>query len=338
MLGAAAAPPASSSSSEAAGRRLAGGARRGRAVRQVQPDGLSPGLITPTRRARPPVPELVPRAPACRSFLTDKPPPSTPGVQEFVITRGVPPPPPPPARRRRRRRPRGARLSAHKYSLERITLPGTSAFRPPSTLILFFVVLFLVSVFTSGTAIPSGIVVPLLVLGGCMGRLVGLLVLQIAEAVCDPHYAAWMAPHFLPLVEWLRKLQRRHVRGGGHGVQLARRSGELRPRRRRRVGSRARCVATIFVIMLMVALGRVDGAAPQAHSPTARARRQSELQVTAEPDFILPIALSVMFAVWVGDKCNHGIYHRPRLLPTRRARADADERGSNAPAAGRRVG
>ena len=37
-----------------------------------------------------------------------------------------------------------------------------------------------------------------------MGRLVGLLVLQIAEAVCDPHYAAWMAPHFLPLVEWLR--------------------------------------------------------------------------------------------------------------------------------------
>ena len=32
--------------------------------------------------------------------------------------------------------------------------------------------------------------------------------------------------------------------------------------------------------------------------------------MTAEPDFILPIALSVMFAVWVGDKCNHGIYHR----------------------------
>ena len=34
------------------------------------------------------------------------------------------------------------------------------------------------------------------------------------------------------------------------------------------------------------------------------------VEVTGEPDYILPIAIGVMCAVWVGDRLNHGIYHR----------------------------
>ena len=34
------------------------------------------------------------------------------------------------------------------------------------------------------------------------------------------------------------------------------------------------------------------------------------VEATGEPNYVLPISIGVMFAVWVGDRINHGIYHR----------------------------
>ena len=44
---------------------------------------------------------------------------------------------------------------------------------------------------------------PLLLCGACVGRLIGLLMLSVSEVVCDAQHPQHLAPHFLPLLEWL---------------------------------------------------------------------------------------------------------------------------------------
>ena len=173
-----------------------------------------------------------------------------------------------------------------------VTLPSISALRnvllrgaphlfPWQVLIIFVVVLFTISVLTSGTAIPSGIVVPLLLCGACVGRIIGLLVLAISEAVCEEKHPTWLAPHFLPLLSWLEE------EAGVEGLREC--SWTVDPANYALVGAGAMLAGTVrlrlFVIVLMV-------------------------ELTSDPIYILPCAIGVMVAVWCGDKCNHGIYHR----------------------------
>ena len=173
-----------------------------------------------------------------------------------------------------------------------VTLPSISALRnvllrgaphlfPWQVLMIFVVVLFTISVLTSGTAIPSGIVVPLLLCGACVGRIIGLLVLAISEVVCEEKHPTWLAPHFLPLLSWLEE------EAGVEGLREC--SWTVDPANYALVGAGAMLAGTVrlrlFVIVLMV-------------------------ELTSDPIYILPCAIGVMVAVWCGDKCNHGIYHR----------------------------
>ena len=47
------------------------------------------------------------------------------------------------------------------------------------TLLLFFLFYFFLMTITAGISVPSGLVVPMMLLGGSMGRLVGLINLEV---------------------------------------------------------------------------------------------------------------------------------------------------------------
>ena len=53
------------------------------------------------------------------------------------------------------------------------------------TLAVFLVVYFLLAAITSGTHVPAGLVVPMLLIGGSFGRLFGLLWLKIKAGMCE---------------------------------------------------------------------------------------------------------------------------------------------------------
>ena len=105
--------------------------------------------------------------------------------------------------------------------------------------------------------------------------------LAVSEAVCDAQHPQWLAPHFLPLLEWLE------TEAGVTGLRECQWSVD--PANFALVGAGAMLAGTVrlrlFTIVLMV-------------------------ELTSDPLFILPCAIGVMVAVWIGDKCNHGIYHR----------------------------
>ena len=52
------------------------------------------------------------------------------------------------------------------------------------TLAVFLVVYFILAAITSGTHVPAGLVVPMLLIGGSFGRLFGLLWLKVKVAMC----------------------------------------------------------------------------------------------------------------------------------------------------------
>ena len=99
--------------------------------------------------------------------------------------------------------------------------------------------------------------------------------------VCNKSNPEWLAPHFQPLVRWLE------TEVGLEGVRSC--EWQVDPANYAIVGAGAMLAGTVrlnlFVIMLLV-------------------------EATGEPNYVLPISIGVMFAVWVGDRINHGIYHR----------------------------
>ena len=57
----------------------------------------------------------------------------------------------------------------------------------PETLALFCVVYFFLAAITAGTSVPAGLVVPMLLIGGSMGRLMGLGALEFHKLMCTTY-------------------------------------------------------------------------------------------------------------------------------------------------------
>ncbi len=53
-------------------------------------------------------------------------------------------------------------------------------------LLTFFVVYFVLTVYTAGVSVPAGLIVPMLLLGGSYGRATGLLGIQLKKGMCEP--------------------------------------------------------------------------------------------------------------------------------------------------------
>ena len=73
---------------------------------------------------------------------------------------------------------------------------GTPKLFPATVLLIFIPIFFLLSCFSSGTAMPSGVVVPLLLNGACLGRLFGLFMLWFSEQVASPRPAPLLPQPF----------------------------------------------------------------------------------------------------------------------------------------------
>ena len=60
-------------------------------------------------------------------------------------------------------------------------------------LVVFFIGYFVLAAYSSGTSVPAGLIIPLLLLGGSMGRVVGLLGLAVKKEICEIDLAALSA-------------------------------------------------------------------------------------------------------------------------------------------------
>eukprot|EP00941_MAST-03F_sp_MAST-3F-sp1_P005392 g5392.t1 len=71
-------------------------------------------------------------------------------------------------------------LKAVKFLLMR----GVPHLISPSTLTCFGIVYFLIAAITAGVSVPAGLVVPMLLIGGSFGRLVGVLMIPLHNSLC----------------------------------------------------------------------------------------------------------------------------------------------------------
>ena len=55
--------------------------------------------------------------------------------------------------------------------------------------------------FTAGTSVPAGLVVPMLLIGGSMGRLFGLFAVESKKIICD-NYEEWNPDKHSDLYYW----------------------------------------------------------------------------------------------------------------------------------------
>ena len=60
----------------------------------------------------------------------------------------------------------------------------------PGALAVYFVVYYILAMLTSGTHVPAGLVIPMMVIGGAYGRLMGLGVLEAKKGMCDAYAGA----------------------------------------------------------------------------------------------------------------------------------------------------
>ena len=69
------------------------------------------------------------------------------------------------------------------------------------TLVIFCAVYFFLAAFTAGTNVPAGLVVPMLLIGGSMGRLFGLFAVESKKIICD-NYEEWNPDVHSDLYYW----------------------------------------------------------------------------------------------------------------------------------------
>ena len=70
-----------------------------------------------------------------------------------------------------------------------------------TTLGSFLVVYFILAAITAGTNVPAGLVVPMLLIGGAMGRLFGIIAVEFKKDVCT-NYEEWDAAVHTDLYYW----------------------------------------------------------------------------------------------------------------------------------------
>lgn len=155
---------------------------------------------------------------------------------------------------------------------------GAPHILPPADILLFLIGYFFLAVMTAGTWVPSGLIVPMMVIGGCVGRLFGLGALQVEKLLATPHAPVHWIPELQPILDVL-------------GIQEY--SDLPDPGVLAMVGSAAFLGGSgsivLFVIVMMI-------------------------EITADPEFILAITLGVIvargFTGWLSKhSLGEGLYH-----------------------------
>jgi H+/Cl- antiporter ClcA len=144
------------------------------------------------------------------------------------------------------------------------------------SLLIFLVIYFVLAAYTSGTAVASGLFIPHLLIGGAMGRLVGLLDLWIVNYTCvDLH---GIDPATMSVLDWTLSGYR---------------------------DSLSQCVVPDPGTFAMIGAAAVLGGSGRITMFLAVVM----LELTADLQFMPVIALVVIIAGWVGNVFSHGLYH-----------------------------
>ena len=145
------------------------------------------------------------------------------------------------------------------------------------TLLVFFIVYFLLAALTAGISVPAGLVIPMMLMGGAFGRLIGLLAMEWRRNHCNgydnlDHTLAsdnlyyWAGPY-----RWT--LQDCNMPDPG-------------------------TYAIIGMAAIMGGSGRITVMLAAVL-----------LELTADPLLIAPIGITCLVSMLVGNSFNHGLYH-----------------------------
>jgi len=153
------------------------------------------------------------------------------------------------------------------------------------SMLVFLILFFVAAAVTAGSAIPSGLLMPQMVIGGLIGRLFAILAIKMQLALSlslsDGDPPIW-ASQYLPFFS----------RDGGplpvQSLLTPDTDGFLDPGIAAVVGAAAFLGGsgrvTLFTTVMMV-------------------------EITGDPIMIFPVGFATIFAVVVGNKINHGLYH-----------------------------
>jgi hypothetical protein len=146
----------------------------------------------------------------------------------------------------------------------------------PETLAMFCAVYFILAAFTAGSSVPAGLVVPMLLIGGSMGRLLGLGALQFHIILCE-NYEALEGKYLYDVYHWSA-----HFRW------------MIRDCRLPDPGT----FAVIGMASFMGGSGRITVMLATVI-----------LELTADAGLIAPVGITCVIAMLVGNLYNHGLYH-----------------------------
>jgi len=153
------------------------------------------------------------------------------------------------------------------------------------SILLFFLLFSVAAAVTAGCAIPSGTLMPQMIIGACIGRALSLIVMHLQYAVND--YPKDDEFSFM----WSSVYKPFFGRGGPlseHSLFMPSTTGYLDPGIAALVGAAALLGGsgrvTLFTTVMMV-------------------------EITGDPVMIFPVGFATVFAVLVGNTINHGLYH-----------------------------
>eukprot|EP00931_Biecheleriopsis_adriatica_P054505 TRINITY_DN32086_c0_g1_i1.p1 TRINITY_DN32086_c0_g1~~TRINITY_DN32086_c0_g1_i1.p1 ORF type:complete len:1071 (-),score=184.00 TRINITY_DN32086_c0_g1_i1:122-3334(-) len=161
---------------------------------------------------------------------------------------------------------------------------GAPNLLPVHDIMCWWPVYFVLAAVTSGSAVPCGLVVPMLYLGASLGRVTGLVMLYLQESApsvfgYEECSTSWYSP-FAPLLLWLKSA----------GAEAAYSSCyKVDPGTTAVVGAAAFMSASgsivLFVIVMLV-------------------------EVTSDTSFIIPVAIGAIVGRFINNLlCGHGLYH-----------------------------
>jgi chloride channel 7 len=144
------------------------------------------------------------------------------------------------------------------------------------TLILFLIVYFLLAAITAGTNVPAGLVVPMLLIGGSLGRLFGIFALETKKTMCAS-YEPWNPEIHTDLYYW-EMIYRWIIRD---------------------------CYMPDPGTYAVVGMAAFMGGSGRITVMLATVL----LELTADAGMIAPVGITCVISMLIGNSFNHGLYH-----------------------------
>jgi chloride channel 7 len=169
------------------------------------------------------------------------------------------------------------------HTAQNLFMRGAPFIIPFNQLLAYFIVFFLLAALTAGSAIPSGLLLPQIVMGGLIGRMYTLVMILVQMKFPS------LAPVGQDHMKWTDEYNnffRLGVLDPKQSVLM--KTGFPDPGIGAIIGAAAFLGGSGRIALFIVAM---------------------LVEITGDPLIILPVAISTMTAIVVANKFNHGLYH-----------------------------